>query len=238
MDALSGMLGSVGSLFGGSGSATSGIAPLAQIGTGVAGTVGNIEANNTRNSVLQQQMNYTNQLQNMTPAQLAQGIQQLQQPLSTGLAQSVGNTVQGQLSERGLSQAPGIYAQSLTQALAPYQLQEQQLATNAYLQKLGLPISSRPSPFGPYPASTNTTGTWQSLFQHMYGAQNPNNISSTPGLNYGPTDTQLGQTPWGTSLAPSTPDYSSGNLDITGLLGQGFQSQPFDLSQLAASGVS
>jgi len=228
MEQLTNMLGSVGSFFGGSGSAASSIAPLAQIGTGVAGTIGNIEGNNTKNSVLQQQMDYTKQLQAMTPTQLASGIQQLQQPLSANLTNSVGNTVQGQLAERGLSQAPGIYGSSLAQALAPYQLQEQQLATNAYLQKLGLPIQSRPSPFGPYPANTNTTGIWNSLFQHMYNNNNSNNVSSTPGLTYGPSDTQLGA-PNFSSLGTSSPtDFSN--------LGAGF-TQPIDLSMLAASGI-
>lgn len=143
--------------------------PIMQLGTAGAGTVGNILGNRTRNDVLKQQMDYTRMLQNMTPAQMMQQITALEKPLSQNLISNVGNTVQGQLGERGLSQAPGIYASSLAQGLAPYQLQEQQMAQDAFFKKLGLPISSRPSPFGPFPATTNTSQIWQSLMQNFMG---------------------------------------------------------------------
>ena len=152
---------------GGGGGIIQKLLPWIMGGTAVSGTVGNILGNKTRNQVLQQQIDYTKQLQNLTPAQLTQMIAQIQQPLSDSLTRGVGNTVSAQLAERGLSQAPGIFASSLAQGLAPYQLQEQQLAQQALFQKLGLPISSRPSPFGPYPQQTNTNQIWQSLAQRF-----------------------------------------------------------------------
>ena len=46
------------------------------------------------------------------------------------------------MGERGLSQAPGIFGETMAQSLAPFQIQEQQMAMNAILQKLGLPIEA------------------------------------------------------------------------------------------------
>jgi len=125
-----------------------------------------------------------NRYNRMTPAEVVQGITSLEQPLSQNLIHNVGNTVQGQLAERGLSQAPGIQAQALAQGLAPYQLQEQQMAQQAFFQKLGLPISAQPSPFGPFPQTTNTSQLWQALAQRFMGGGGggqPSQISE-PGL--------------------------------------------------------
>jgi len=141
----------------------SSVMPFIQGGSGILGTIGNIQGNEERNKVLSSEMGQMNTLQNMTPTQYASGIQKFQQPLSQGLQSSVGNMVQGSLAERGLAQAPGIYAQTLSQGLAPYQLQEQQIAQNAFFQSLGLPIQARPSPFGPFPQQTNTSSIWESL---------------------------------------------------------------------------
>jgi len=204
MDALSSMMTS----FTGNSGANP-LLSLLQLGSGALGTVGNIQGDVSRNQVLNQQKNLTNKYANLTPAQVTAGISGLEQPLSSGLTSGVGNLVSGQLAERGLSQAPGIQASSLAQALAPFQQQEQQMATNAYFQQLGLPISSRPSPFGPFPQQTNTSSTWQSLFT----PQNPS-YASTYGQPYGsmgsvgpamnPTLQQLmGSLPMGNSGAGS-----------------------------------
>ena len=150
--------------------------PWMLAGSGVAGTIGNIEANQARNAVLSAEMARMNAYNKMTPAQVVQGITSLEQPLSQNLIHNVGNTVQGQLAERGLSQAPGIQTQALAQGLAPYQLQEQQMAQQAFFQKLGLPISAQPSPFGPFPQTTNTSQLWQALAQNFMnkGGGGPN----------------------------------------------------------------
>ena len=151
--------------------------PAILAGTGILGTVGNIQGNAARNAVLNQQMALTKKYASLTPAQISSGITGLEAPLSKDLTNTVGNTVQGQLAERGLSQAPGIFASSLGQGLAPYQLQEQQLAQDAFFKALGLPISSRPSPFGPFPQQTNTTGIWQQLLKNQVNpSSGPNPI--------------------------------------------------------------
>lgn len=86
------------------------------------------------------------------PAKLAQMTAQIQQPLSQGLTQSVDNGVQANLASRGLSQAPGIFAASEGQALAPFIQQNQQTALQAVLQSLGLPAGTFGSPVNTAPA--------------------------------------------------------------------------------------
>jgi hypothetical protein len=129
------MLGSLGAFFGGSGSAGSGLLDLLGIGTAGAGTVGNIMNQKQRSD----QINKLNALDN--PTKLAQEVSQTTAPLNQGLVQSVGNTVSGQLAEQGLSQAPGIQATELSQALAPFEQQNQSTALSIVLQQLGIPQS-------------------------------------------------------------------------------------------------
>lgn len=181
--------------------------PLLLGGSAVAGTVGNIGANRARNQVLSKEMGQMDALSKLTPDQIVKGIAAIQQPLSKSLVSGVGNTVQGQLAERGLSQAPGIYASSLSQALAPYQLQEQQLAQQAFFQKLGLPISARPSPFGPFPQQTNSSQAIQALMQRFMTPGAGGNNFSYWGKNAAPYD------PYGiNSKLPDLSNVSSPDL--------------------------
>lgn len=80
------------------------------------------------------------------PAKLQALVAKLQQPLNNGLTQAVGNQVQGNMAERGLSQAPGIFAASESQALAPFYLQNQNAALNAVMQLLGMPAGTFKNP--------------------------------------------------------------------------------------------
>lgn len=190
---------------------------LLGIGSGVAGTVGNIQANSAKNKVLSSEMDQMKTLQNLTPAQIASGTQQLEQPLSNNLVNSVGNTVQGELASRGLSQAPGIYASSLAQGLAPYQLQEQQMAQQAFFQKLGLPITARPSPFGPFPNTTNQNQLYQALATKFMGNSGSGGGGGSDPFNYwaanNATPTAPQFTPQGaTAPGLSNPDWLSGLL--------------------------
>lgn len=184
-----------------------GIAPYAGLGSAGAGIIGNVQANNARNSVLSAEMNRMNAYNKMTPADVVKGITSLEQPLSSNLTHNVGNVVSGQLAERGLSQAPGIQAQALAQGLAPYQLQEQQLAQQAFFQKLGLPISAQPSPFGPFPQTTNQNQLWQALSRTFMNAPGGNN-----GFNYWAANNASPNVPAPQLYDTSTPP------DISGLL--------------------
>jgi hypothetical protein len=119
--------------------------PLITGGSAVAGVGGNILEDVKKNE-------YQNFVLNLVknPNQLAALISKLQQPLNNGLTQAVGNQVQGNLAERGLSQAPGVFAASESQALAPFYQQNQNTATQALLSALGLPAGT----FG-QPANTS-----------------------------------------------------------------------------------
>jgi len=139
-----------------------GLAPLLSGGAAVAGTGGNILEDVKKND-------YQNFILNLVknPTAFAALISKLQQPLNAGLTQSVGNQVQGQMAERGLSQAPGIFAGAESQALAPFYQQNQSTATNALLQALGLPA-------GTFGQPVNTTGAWQGLFKGLPPQSNGN----------------------------------------------------------------
>src|SRR5271165_5377411 len=73
------------------------------------------------------------------PSQVSQMVTQAQQPLDNALVQAVNNRVQGDMAQRGLAQAPGIFAGTEAQALAPFVQQQQQNAQQQVMQLLGLP---------------------------------------------------------------------------------------------------
>jgi hypothetical protein len=140
----------------------SGIAPLLSGGSAIAGTGANLLQDVKKD----QYQNYVmNLLKN--PQALAAMVAKLQQPLNNGLTQSVGNQVQGNMAERGLSQAPGVFAGAESQALAPFYQQNQSTATQALLQALGLP----PSTFG---SPINTSGAWQGFLKGLPPQSNGN----------------------------------------------------------------
>lgn len=191
--------------------------PALKVGLIGSGAIGNIMANRARNQVLSSEMAQMNALNKLTPAQIVSGISSLQHPLNSNLVKSVGNTVSGQLAERGLSQAPGIQAQAFAQGLAPYQLQEQQLAQDAFFKKLGLPISARPSPFGPFPQTTNISQLWQSLMQQFMGL--PGKIASA--------GNQVPSTPPGGDINAVLASILAGSTGIPGLIPSPDTSSPF-----------
>ena len=95
--------------------------------------------------------NYINDLMK-NPGKLAALVAKMQQPLNQGLQQAVGNSVQGNMAERGLSQAPGIFAASESQALAPYYQQNQNAAMQSVLQMLGMQSGTFGNPTNNAPA--------------------------------------------------------------------------------------
>ena len=103
------------------------------------------------------------------PAKLSRMAASTERPLDNALIQSVGNATQGQLAERGLSQSPGIFAATESQALAPYAQQNYQTAMQAILSSLQLPQST----FG---APSNNSGALQ-LFLKQF--QKPTSDSTS-----------------------------------------------------------
>jgi hypothetical protein len=68
----------------------------------------------------------------MNPQAQAQGIGALTKPLSQQLVRSVMSATSPNIAARGLATSPGMSQYITSQALAPYALQEQQLAQNQY----------------------------------------------------------------------------------------------------------
>jgi hypothetical protein len=126
-------LGQVGNFF--SSGAGKGLETLAGLGATGAGLAGNLSAEAQRSaaaSAAQKNMN-------LTPQQLAAQVSAAQQPLNAGLVQAITGNVNANLAEQGLSEAPGLIATAQSQALAPFEQQNQQAALQLVLQKLGLP---------------------------------------------------------------------------------------------------
>jgi|ERR1700674_1255550 len=131
-------LGSLGGIFGGGALQVPTWMKLLLGGMTGAGEIGNIMADRQRGQLLDKEKQWSN----LTPQQLSAKIAAATQPLSAGLTQSVGNTVQGEVAERGLAQSPGIFSGVLAQSLAPYYQQNQNTALNAILAQMGLPIQA------------------------------------------------------------------------------------------------
>jgi hypothetical protein len=147
MDAL----GSIGDFFGSSGG--KGLESLLGLGLTGAGLYGNLSAEHQQ----QQEENYlkAQQAQLQNPTVLSNEVAAATQPLSRGLTEALTNQVQGTLAESGLAESPGITATALTQAEAPYILQNQQNALQLVLQRLGLPIQYGEAILGNRPQQTN-----------------------------------------------------------------------------------
>jgi hypothetical protein len=135
---------------------------IVQAVSSVVSAVGSIFtgiANSQAQSSAQSEQQRLNALQQ--PGAAAKAIESNEQPLSQGLTQGVGNEVQGYLAERGLSESPAIQASQLSQALGPYQLQEQQLAENATFSPYGISppnqVLGQPRGVGtPFPGTYNS----------------------------------------------------------------------------------
>jgi hypothetical protein len=143
-------------------------APLALAG---AGEIGNIMEERKR-------LAYQNFVMDLlkNPAKLAAMAAKIQQPLNNGLVQGVTNQVQGDMASRGLSQAPGIFAATESQALAPFEQQNQQTAMNAFLQSLGLPAGTFGKP--------TDIGSILSMFKGgSSGGGSSSSLFSDPGLS-------------------------------------------------------
>jgi hypothetical protein len=148
---MSDTLAQVGQFFSGpSGKALGEIAGIGATGAGLAGNIANERARSKELDYLKQQ-----QAALANPTVLAQEVASATQPLNRALVESVGNQVSGTLAEQGLSQAPGIQATTLAQALSPFEQQNQQTALQLVLQRLGLPISYAQSYLSGLPANAN-----------------------------------------------------------------------------------
>lgn len=128
-DALS----SIGGFFGKAAPAIEGI-------TAGTGLLGNIMNSIIRGKEVGKLQDAEKRLASLTPEKLAGLVSRAEQPLGADLTQSVGNLVQADVAGRGLAESPGVFAATESQALAPYKLQQQQMALELVMKQLGLPI--------------------------------------------------------------------------------------------------
>lgn len=131
MQAFTSILGSLGSL--GKGAAGNPIGSL----LGVMGLINQFSLANKEKAALDRAVYYSKH-----PEAINALVKQYERPLSAGLTKGTENIVNASLAEQGLSQAPGIQSQVLTQALAPYQQNEQQMAIAMAMKALGLPLDA------------------------------------------------------------------------------------------------
>jgi hypothetical protein len=89
-------------------------------------------------NALQQQLAAMNFAQD--PAAMMQRIRAFEQPLSHNLIHSIMRDINPSIAARGLATSPGMTQQITAEALAPYELQEQQLATGLTTQGLQYPF--------------------------------------------------------------------------------------------------
>lgn len=177
-EALSSLGGSLGG-GGGNGSTPSWMKLLLGGLTG-AGELSNILASRQRSQAVSRLLGQEKAAEALTPQQLSSRVSAATQPLSAGLTQSVGNVVQAEMGERGLSQAPGIFSAGLAQALAPYYQQNQSTALQEVMKQLGLPIEYAQALGTQLPGSTNLSPLLGLLMKSL-SKPSPSPSSSTGG---------------------------------------------------------
>jgi hypothetical protein len=126
---------------------------VGELGATGAGLVGNILNERSRSQELNKLKSAEATLAD--PAKLSSEVRAATQPLDQGLVSGVENAVSGSLAERGLSQAPGIQAATISGALAPYQQQNQNTALQLVLTRLGLPLQYAQTILQNLPKNTN-----------------------------------------------------------------------------------
>jgi hypothetical protein len=189
------------------------ISPIAQVAGPVMqgwGTVSNIIQGQRQGQLQQAALAQQQQLAQLAanPALLSARIRSLQQPLSASLTQDVGNQVQGYLMERGLGLSPNIQAAVLGQALAPYSIQEQQLAQQAAFEPYQIGTYATEAAGRTFPPPANTAGLWDKLA----------GLTQPPAPDPGPVWADLGR--WPSSVphpgGSPMPDVTPPNIQFPG----------------------
>jgi hypothetical protein len=130
------MLSSIGRFL--SSGAGQGLLGVGELGTAGAGLLGNILNERMRSQQLSQLASAEKTLNN--PTQLAAEVSSATQPLNASLVSAVTNAVNANQAESGLSEAPGLTAQAISSAVAPYEQQNQSTALQLVMERLGLPL--------------------------------------------------------------------------------------------------
>jgi hypothetical protein len=216
---MSELLSNVGNFFGSPGG--KGLTSLAEIGATGAGLIGNISAERQRQQELDKLKKSEAALAD--PNALAAQVRSATQPLNAGLVQSIENQVSGTLAEQGLSEAPGIQATAVSQALAPFQQQNQATALQLVLTRLGLPIELAKTILAGLPSNVNLAPLL-ALLQKGTGTSapatpNPPDVKSLLNLfsqNQPTAAPDFGLPDWLTNL-PATSDLGTPSFTNTGV---------------------
>jgi hypothetical protein len=99
----------------------------------------------------------------LNPQATARGINQLTKPLSRQLINSVSRASAPGIEGAGLATSPGMSQQITAQALAPYELQEQQLGQSAFEAGQNRPFSVGSGAAGGYPSDVANLGYLMSI---------------------------------------------------------------------------
>ena len=89
----------------------------------------------------------------MNPAALTSLINQSTRQLSPELIHAVTRATTPSIASRGLATSPGMSQQMVAEALAPYQMDEQQLAANTVMGGMNLPFGVGSGLAGQYPSN-------------------------------------------------------------------------------------
>jgi hypothetical protein len=130
MEAFSSIIGAVGKGLGTGAGGIGAIAPL-------FGMINQFSQAQKEKALMDRQIYYSKH-----PEAIANLAKSFERPLDKSLTSGVENVVNASLGEQGLSQAPGIQSQVLSQALAPYQQQNQQMAIQEAFKAIGLPAEA------------------------------------------------------------------------------------------------
>lgn len=135
----SGWFGSILNLLGslGNGNPELSAALLALLGIGEAGNISQQNKASTYNDAL---LNLFKQYSKMTPGEAVSGIQSFEQPMEQDMSNTIMKQVQAQMGERGFSGAPGIMGEATAEALAPYEMQQQELGSSNFWNLKNLPL--------------------------------------------------------------------------------------------------
>lgn len=198
---MSEALQAIGNFFQGpTGKAVSSIGSLGATGAGLVGNLLNEKARSDAANMAKR-----NAL--LSPAQIAQQVNQATQPLDQNLVRAITGRVNADMAAQGLSQAPGLLAQNLGIALAGPEQIQQQKALEIVMARLGLPKEYASL----IPQNSQLAPGIAMLMKQLGSLPTPTSTSTpTPPLYaMNPNLAQLGQPD---VSADTTPTYTSGDL--------------------------
>lgn len=150
------------------------VGKIVGIGGAGAGLIGNIMNAITRGKAIGSLEGY----EKLSPEQLASKVSGATKPLDQALVENIQNQVQADVASRGLAQAPGIFAAEESQALAPAEQQNQQVALQLILRQMGIPAEILASTTG---GSDPMAALLMLMLQNQgKTAETPNQVPETP----------------------------------------------------------